>query len=65
MTLDGYSTPKAAAAELGISAHTLRHQIRSGRLHAEESDGRWLIPNAEIERYRSESLGQPGRKATK
>ena len=65
MTLDGYSTTQAAAGELGITAHTLRAQIAKGRLVGVEVGGRWLIPNAEIIRYRAESLGRPGRKVTK
>jgi excisionase family DNA binding protein len=50
-----------AAALLGVTAATLRSQIRNGRLTATKR-GRdlWVTPR-EVERYRRESLGKAGR----
>jgi excisionase family DNA binding protein len=62
MTLDGYLTIQMAADELGVTAHTIRVQIGKGRIRIEQVGASRLISTAEITRYRSESLGQPGRK---
>jgi excisionase family DNA binding protein len=68
VTLDGeeHYTTSRAAQELGVSASTLRTMIQQGKvkvklLHARSA----LISKSEIERYRRDHLGQPGRKSTK
>lgn len=43
-----------AAQRLGLSASTLRHQIRNGRLRAVKVGRDWTVTEREIERYRSE-----------
>ena len=50
-----------AAAELGISAATLRHQVQGGRLAARLFGKTYVITADELERYRATSLGRPGR----
>ena len=50
-----------AAAELGISAATLRHQVQVGRLTARLFGKTYVITTEELERYRASSLGRPGR----
>jgi excisionase family DNA binding protein len=50
-----------AAAELGISAATLRHQVQAGRLAATLFGKTYVITDEELERYRATSLGKPGR----
>jgi excisionase family DNA binding protein len=50
-----------AAAELGISAATLRHQVQGGRLAARLFGKTYVISRVELERYRATSLGKPGR----
>jgi len=50
-----------AAAELGISAATLRHQIQGGRLTARLFGKTYVITADELARYRASSLGRPGR----
>jgi excisionase family DNA binding protein len=50
-----------AAAELGISAATLRHQVQGGRLAARLFGKTYVITTQELERYRATSLGKPGR----
>jgi excisionase family DNA binding protein len=51
----------AAAGELGITPATLRQQVKSGRLHAIKLGREWLVTEDEVNRYRSQSLGRPGR----
>ena len=52
----------AEAAELlDRSASTLRNQVKAGRLRARLIGKTWITTRGEIERYRLESLGQPGR----
>lgn len=52
----------AAAAELGIDPSTLRRQAAAGRIAAVKLGPRaWMIEADEIERYRREQLGRPGR----
>lgn len=54
----------AQAAELlGVSHNTLRHQANTGRLRAVKIGRDWLVEEAEVERYRAQSLGRPGRRA--
>lgn len=50
-----------AAAELGISAATLRHQVQLGRMQARLFGKTYVITTDELERYRATSLGRPGR----
>jgi excisionase family DNA binding protein len=52
-----------AAELLGRSESTLRHQAQIGRFRAEKRGKTWLTTRSEVERYRHESLGQPGRPA--
>ncbi len=51
-----------AAIALGVSPTTLRLQIRNGRLKAEKIGRDWHLDTAEVERYRVEQLGRPGRR---
>lgn len=52
----------AEAAELlGRSPVTLRAQVAAGRLRARLIGKTWITTRDEVERYRRESLGQPGR----
>lgn len=54
----------AEAGELlDRSATTLRHQVAVGRLRARLVGKTWVTTRAEVERYRRDSLGQPGRPA--
>lgn len=53
-----------AAAALGCSADTLRVQVRNGRLRARKVGPVWVVSPREVERYRRESLGKVGRRAT-
>jgi excisionase family DNA binding protein len=50
-----------AAARLGLAASTLRHQVQAGRLRARLVGKTYVVTTREVERYRAESLGQPGR----
>jgi excisionase family DNA binding protein len=50
-----------AAADLGISAATLRHQVQGGRLAARLFGKTYVVTTDELERYRATSLGKPGR----
>ena len=54
-------TLSEAAAELGISSATLRHQVQLGRLTARLFGKTYVITVDELERYRASSLGRPGR----
>lgn len=54
-------TLKAAAEHLGITADTLRAQIRKGRLSATKLGRDWLVEANEVSRYQLESLGRGGR----
>ena len=51
-----------AGASLGVSPATLRAQVRNGRLHATLVGKSWVVTPREVERYRAESLGRPGRR---
>jgi len=50
-----------AAAQLGISSATLRHQVQGGRLAARLFGKTYVITADELARYRATSLGKPGR----
>jgi excisionase family DNA binding protein len=52
-----------AAALLGVRPPTLRQQIARGKFGAEKIGRDWHVQPAEVERYRAESLGKPGRRA--
>jgi excisionase family DNA binding protein len=54
-------TVSEAAAELGLSSDTLRHQIRNGRLKATRIGPLWVVSPQEVARYRLQSLGHSGR----
>ena len=50
-----------AAAQLGLAASTLRHQVQAGRLRARLMGSTYVVTAREVERYRRENLGRPGR----
>jgi excisionase family DNA binding protein len=54
-------TLNEAAAALGVAAATLRSQVRNGRLRATKRGRDWHVTPGEVERYRRESRGHPGR----
>lgn len=56
-------TLRDAARHLGITADTLRAQIRRGRLSATKPGRDWLVEAAEVSRYEQTSLGRSGRPA--
>jgi excisionase family DNA binding protein len=56
-------TVTEAAERLGLKPRTLQEQIARGRIKAVRHGPIWWITEAEVERYRRESLGKPGRKA--
>ena len=58
-----FVTVSEAAGRLGISEATIRHQIRNGRMRAHKIGRDWDIQPDELQRYRAESLGKPGRRA--
>lgn len=55
-------TVTEAAQALGLSPRTLQEQINRGRIKATRHGPIWWITESEVERYRRESLGKPGRK---
>ena len=57
-------TLAAAGALLGVSPATLRNQIHAKRLRGTLVGKTWVVTPREVERYRAESLGRPGRHAT-
>jgi len=54
-------TLREAAAKLGITADTLRAQIRKGRLRATKLGRDWVVEADEVARYERTSLGRHGR----
>ena len=52
-----------AGDRLGLRASTLRAQIKNGRLRATLIGKTWTVTEREVERYRAESLGKPGRRS--
>jgi hypothetical protein len=64
MVLDDIISLADAAEELGLGASTLRHQAQAGRLQARVVGKTWITTRQEVERYRRESLGRPGRPAS-
>lgn len=51
-----------AATLLGLSPSTLRHQAQAGRLRATLVGKTYTVTEREVERYRAESVGKPGRR---
>ena len=51
-----------AAASLGVQPATLRQQIHNKKLRARKAGRDWRLDPDEVERYRQESLGKPGRR---
>lgn len=60
--LDTLLSLAEAAESLGVASSTLRNQANAGRLHGRVIGKTWITTIAEVERYRIESLGRPGRK---
>ena len=54
-------TLSEAADQLGLAASTLRHQVHAGRLRARLIGKTYVVTAREVERYRREHLGKPGR----
>ena len=50
-----------AGTRLGLSPSTLRNQVKAGRLRGTLYGKTWTVTEREVERYRAESLGKPGR----
>ena len=50
-----------AGDRLGLSASTLRTQVKRGRLRATLVGKTWTVTERELQRYRVESLGKVGR----
>jgi excisionase family DNA binding protein len=59
-----YSLAEAAAL-LGVAHSTLRHQAQTGALRATKVGKTYVVTDEEVERYRAESLGRPGRRVVK
>ena len=55
-------TLSEAADQLGLAASTLRHQVQAGRLRARLVGKTYVVSAREVERYRTASLGRPGRR---
>lgn len=51
-----------AGDRLGLSPSTLRNQVKNGRLRATLIGKTWVVTEREVERYRADSLGKPGRR---
>ncbi len=54
-----------AAVLLGLSSDTLRWQIRNGQMRAVKHGRDWWVSPSEVERYRADNLGRPGRRPGK
>ena len=50
-----------AAAQLGVTAATLRQQVHAGQLRAEKFGPLWILDELEVARYALENRGQAGR----
>jgi Recombinase zinc beta ribbon domain len=62
---EGLLTPRQAAQALGLTVDGVRNGIKRGALafvHLEGQGGRHYLTPQEVERYRQERLGKPGRK---
>jgi hypothetical protein len=51
-----------AGTELGIDPSVLRRALSRGTLRGRKVGTVWTVTPREVERYRAESLGKPGRK---
>ena len=61
--IENHLTVSEAAQELGVSPTTIRGAIMRGRITAVQLHKRTnLIPRSEVERYRRERLGRPGKR---
>ena len=59
-------TVAEAAAELGISPITIHRAVGNGTITPARLNRRtYLLPRSEVERYRRDSLGQPGKRKKK
>lgn len=58
---DDQLTLAEAASELGLSAGTLRMQVKAGRLGARLIGRTWVTTRAEVKAYRRDHLGRRGR----
>ncbi len=56
-------TISQAAERLGLDRTTLVRQAKKGKLRATLTGAVYLVTVEEIERYRRENLGKPGRKS--
>jgi excisionase family DNA binding protein len=54
-------TLSEAAAQLGLAPATLRRQIHNGAMRGKLIGKTWTVTPREVERYRAEHLGRPGR----
>jgi excisionase family DNA binding protein len=52
-----------AGDRLGLSASTLRNQIKAGRLRGTLYGKTWTVTEREVERYRAAHLGKVGRRS--
>lgn len=59
----GILTLAEAARYLRLAPATLRRQVNNGRLDAKLVGKTYVVMRSEVERYRAESLGKPGRRA--
>jgi excisionase family DNA binding protein len=57
---DEVLTLAQAAERLGLSAETLRLQVRAGKLRATRAGTLYLVTASEVERYRAEHKGRHG-----
>lgn len=55
-------TISQAAQRLGLDRTTLVRQAKKGKLRATMTGAFYLVTVEEVERYRRENLGKPGRK---
>jgi excisionase family DNA binding protein len=60
MPIAGYYTTAEAAEKLGLSQPALQNAVRRGTLKAEKIARRFLVPEAEVERYAREVQGTHG-----
>lgn len=56
-------TLNEAAVVLGVTADTLRQQIKAGKLDAEKRGRDWWVTPGAVARYRERHMGKRGRPA--
>lgn len=56
-------TARQVATDLGISERTVRDQLAAGVMRGIKPGRDWLVDSSEVDRYRREHLGQPGRRS--